>query len=78
MTEIQEITERLNQMADGFESDLKRMGKVPAPETIESILWEWAENLDDWDVSKVIRDLRHLIIEEYLEQRRKQLNSGNE
>ncbi len=54
--------------------------QLPAyrPERVEEVLWDWAENYDEQDIKKVMEELKHLFAEQFAEERRKQLASGNE
>ncbi len=48
------------------------------PERVEEVLWDWACNWQDLDISKVMAELKHLFGEQEAEAKRQQLNSGNE
>ena len=48
------------------------------PERVEEVLWDWALNYDDLDLTKVISELRYLFHEQDAETMRKEITSGNE
>ena len=76
MESLDEIIKEASLLA----KELRDAMQLPASrcESVEELLWDWAENHNDLSIGAVILELKRLFREQEAEEQRKQAASGNE